>query len=122
MGDLEGEYERAFIRHYAQLGKLDELRSEVLIAGHHGAKAATRISLLKHVKPSFVIFSSGYGNRFQHPSAEAVGRAKRFGAEVLNTADTGALIFKVKQVSVGGDTRLELERSRNQSDVYWLAR
>jgi competence protein ComEC len=122
MGDLEGEHERAFIRHYLQSGKFEELRSDVLIAGHHGAKAATNTSLLKHVKPSHVVFSAGYANRFGHPSAEATERVMRFGAQVLITAGTGALIFTVEDSSASVEDGLVIERTRSQSSDYWLAR
>ncbi len=122
MGDLEGEHEHAFIRHYMQSGKFEELRSDVLIAGHHGAKAATNTSLLKHVKPAHVVFSAGYGNRFGHPSTEATERVMRFGAQVLNTADSGALIFTVEDSSTSVEDGLVIERTRNQSSDYWLAR
>ena len=117
MGDLEGKDERAFIRHYVQANALDELDSDVLIAGHHGARAATHTALLKHVKPSYVVFSAGYGNRFKHPSLEARERAVRFGAEIVNTADTGALTFSVSDVE-----GLVYSRARDNSNDYWLAR
>ena len=122
MGDLEGEHERAFIRHYVQSGRFEELRSDVLIAGHHGAKAATNTSLLKYVKPLHVVFSAGYGNRFRHPSAEATDRVRRFGAEVLNTAESGALIFSLTGTLEKGEQGMVIEHTRNQSNDYWLAR
>ena len=128
MGDIEGEEERAFVRHYVRSERLDELKADVLIAGHHGAAAATRTSLLKHVGPDYVVFSAGYANRFNHPAPDTVERVLRYGAEVLVSAQTGALIFtdegfdRVPDPSLEVVSRLRIGRTREDARHYWLAR
>lgn len=127
MGDIEGEEERAFIRHYVREG-IDELGADVLIAGHHGAAAATQMSLLKHVKPKHVVFSAGYANRFNHPAPDTVARVLRYGAEVLVTAETGALIFseevsdRPERQSLRVGSELQIRQTRKVAEQYWLAR
>lgn len=127
MGDIEGEEERAFIRHYVR-EEIDELAADVLIAGHHGAAAATQMSLLKHVRPEYVVFSAGYANRFSHPSTDTIARVSRYGAEVLVTAETGALLFvddgeeQQMNPSLKVGPRLHLLRTREDARHYWLAR
>ena len=90
MGDLEAEAELELVKYYRGL-----LKSDVLLAGHHGSKNASSFALLKHVQPKFVVFSAGYSNHFGHPHAEVINRVEHYTQNVLNTALTGAITFKI---------------------------
>ena len=46
---------------------------------------------MQAVSPRLAVVSSGHGNRFGHPRAEVVRRWQGARAEVLDTADSGAL-------------------------------
>jgi len=116
MGDLEGAAERAFIKYYLGSGDPDLLVADVLLAGHHGARAATSMALLKHVRPRYVVFSAGYGNRFMHPAPEVLKRVKRFGADSLNTALLGAIIFTIQP-----GEEMSVTATRQQASDYWIA-
>jgi len=91
MGDLESEAELELVRYYK-----DALKSDVLIAGHHGSNNASSYALLKHVKPEYVVFSAGYKNRFGHPHKKVVERTEHFTQKIYNTAITGALVFDIE--------------------------
>jgi competence protein ComEC len=119
MGDLEGEGERAMLAWMAEHHMLAELKADVLIAGHHGAEAASSMTLLKHVKPEYVVFSAGYLNRFRHPSSGAQARVKRISAQALNTFDTGAIAFSVRANNEKGGL-LEPKLSRQRATDYWV--
>lgn len=85
----------------------------VLLAPHHGSKHSSSEAFLREVKPEIVIFSAGYGNRFNHPSQEAVERASTAGAKVYNTAADGSLSFLL------GKGELDIEAFRASSYRYW---
>ena len=118
MGDIEGQAERDFLTHFSERGRLSALEADILIAGHHGAKAATSMTLLKWVKPKHVVLSAGYANRFNHPHDGVMGRIERIGAQALLTAETGALLWE----TTGGDGEpdFQLVQSRKQNLPFWI--
>jgi competence protein ComEC len=91
MGDLESEAELELVRYYKKA-----LKSDVLIAGHHGSNNASSYALLKHVQPDYVVFSAGYSNRFGHPHKKVIERVEHFTHKIYNTAMAGALIFNIE--------------------------
>ncbi|MGQ9660560.1 MAG: DNA internalization-related competence protein ComEC/Rec2 [Thermochromatium sp.] len=72
-----------------------EWRVAVLIAGHHGSATSTSAHLLDVVRPEWVLFSSGYANRFGLPAAVVRKRLAERGIPTLNTAYDGAIQFKL---------------------------
>lgn len=92
MGDLESDAEMAFVKYYR-----NELKADVLIAGHHGAAKSSSFALLKHVDPDYIVFSAGYLNKFGHPSESVLERVSLFEMETLNTSRSGAIRFKKSQ-------------------------
>mgnify|MGYP003669691448 FL=1 len=89
MGDLESDAELSLVKRYR-----DQLKADVLIAGHHGAAKGSSFALLKHIKPEHIVFSTGYLNKFGHPSTVVLERVSEFGASIFNTSETGAISFK----------------------------
>jgi len=103
MGDLESAAELELVRYYK-----GELKSDVLIAGHHGSSNASSYALLKHVQPEYIVFSAGYRNRFGHPHAKVIERAKHFTQKIYNTALTGALTFDIEPFKGSRKAGLEI--------------
>ncbi|MFT6030032.1 MAG: competence protein ComEC [Oleiphilaceae bacterium] len=97
MGDLEAQAEMNLVKRYR-----DELKSDILIAGHHGAAKSSSFALLKHVQPSYIVFSAGYLNKFGHPSDVVLKRVSGFDLEHLNTIESGAIRFS-EQFFVSSD-------------------
>lgn len=85
-GDASIDVERYLVSHYGEA-----LKSDVLIAGHHGSKTSTSRFWLNAVHPQEVWVSAGFGNRFGHPHAEVVERVTDFGAILRNTAQMGKI-------------------------------
>ena len=73
-GDADSKVERALIADDAE-----RLKSDILIAGHHGSNSSTSSMWLKAVDPQVVVFSAGYRNRFNHPHPDVIGRIVRKG-------------------------------------------
>ncbi|WNH50043.1 DNA internalization-related competence protein ComEC/Rec2 [Stenotrophomonas aracearum] len=67
------------------------LRAEVALVAHHGSAGSSSPDWIQAVAPRLAIVSAGHGNRFGHPRREVVQRWRAASAEVLGTADSGAL-------------------------------
>jgi competence protein ComEC len=70
------------------------LDSDVLKVGHHGSRTSTSESFIRAVDPEYAIISSGSDNRYGHPHKEVTDLLATFGAEILNTAEVGTIIFE----------------------------
>ena len=87
-GDIELETEFQLLRS----GDVD-LAATVLLAPHHGSKTSSIMPLVRAVNPEYVIFSTGYLNRFNHPHPDVVSRYQQINAQLLSTPDTGSISF-----------------------------
>lgn len=85
-GDIGHREEAALLRDSA-----GALRAEVVVVPHHGSAGSSSPAWVEAVSPRLALVSAGHGNRFRHPRPEVVARWQAAGAEVLNTADSGAL-------------------------------
>jgi competence protein ComEC len=104
-GDIETDNERALI---ARAGK--ELRSDVLVAPHHGGRGSSSPAFVAAVAPRDAIFSAGYRNRFGHPRAEVLERYAA--SRQWRTARDGDV-----QVALGTETRVTAWRATRPR--YW---
>lgn len=68
-----------------------QLRADVVLAPHHGSAGSSQSALVRATGARLVLVSAGRGNRFGHPHALVVRRWQQAGAEVLTTADSGAV-------------------------------
>jgi competence protein ComEC len=68
-----------------------DLRADVVLAPHHGSAGSSQPGFVRASGAGLVLVSAGHGNRFGHPRADVVQRWRESGAEVLNTADSGAI-------------------------------
>lgn len=87
-GDIEREQEAALLA-----GPVDALRSDVLIAPHHGSKTSSTPAFLDAVQARIAVFQAGYRNRFGHPAAEVMARYRERGIEARITPDCGAWLW-----------------------------
>ncbi len=67
---------------------------EVILAGHHGAKNASSMELLREVTPETAVISVG-SNSYGHPTEEALIRLAAVGAEVYRTDLHGHVTISV---------------------------
>ncbi len=68
-----------------------DLQADVLVAPHHGSKTSSSTAFLDAVQAKQVIVSSGFLNRFHHPSPEVLRRYRDRDMQIFNTADSGAV-------------------------------
>ena len=63
------------------------LRSQVLLAGHHGSKHSSSLAWLRLVEPDHAILSYGRTNRYGHPNPEVLARLDSVGAKIWRTPE-----------------------------------
>lgn len=109
-GDVEEERERTLLQYWGE-----ELRSDWLLAAHHGSRTSSSLALLKRAQPKAAVISSGYANRFGHPHPLVIQRLRERGIRIFSTASDGALEFKV----VPGQP-LQFDAFRVREQRYWM--
>jgi competence protein ComEC len=106
-GDIEAGVEQALVGQGAEA-----LASAVLVAAHHGSATSSTRSFLEAVGPRWVVYSSGFGNRFGFPSVEVRRRVAETGAEELNTATAGMIGFRLHRGGLEGPMRERRDHPR----------
>ena len=109
-GDIEAGVERELAA--ALRG---ELRSDVLIAAHHGSNTSSTWPFLKMTNPDHVIFAAGYRNPFGHPSPRVKERTAVFTPNMLNTSAQGMISF----VLTNPESAPQVKRFRADHPRYW---
>jgi len=88
-GDIERVAENILLQTYP-----DRLQSEVLIAPHHGSKTSDVSAFIQAVHPQYVLYATGYQNRYHFPHREVVLAYSAMKAIQMDTAEAGAITFK----------------------------
>ena len=94
-GDLGQAGERRLVRDRP-------LITSLLVAGHHGSNTSTSREWLRAARPRWVLYSSGFANRYGFPAAAVRQRVAASGAAELNTAETGAIGFVLSPTGLSG--------------------
>ena len=135
-GDISIKQEKRLLN---VAGMAKKLSSDILIAPHHGSKSSSSRSFLTAVMPRYVVFSTGYLNRWQMPSDEILGRYNGFDITTFNTVDEGMVTFKFSQTKGNAniepsakdgnkdniadtviDASVEVISYRNDTRPYWF--
>lgn len=107
-GDIGEVIERELLRRDAA-----SLRAEVVLAAHHGSGGSSDPAFVAATGARLVLVSSGFGNRFGHPRPQVVKRWQEAGAEVLDTAQSGAI-----RVWLGPEGLQLRERRRDRARLW----
>jgi competence protein ComEC len=110
-GDIEAPAERDLVARYGS-----GMAAEILVAPHHGSRTSSTDALVESVHPRFVLFSTGYRNRFHHPQPAVVARYRRAGAATLETPVSGAIEFRLRAGAI------EVKRFRERARRFWFVR
>lgn len=106
-GDIDKKAERLLLATYG-----DELKSDVLIVGHHGSKSSSSKEWLMAVNPQIAVVSSGFKNRFHHPHSSVLTRFKHHSIPLYNTADSGAIEINLTEI-------MSVTRWRQKNSPVW---
>jgi competence protein ComEC len=67
------------------------LKSDVLLAPHHGSRGSCTSAFLENVAPSICVISSGSSSPFGFPHPETLKRLQRAGCKIMRTDQLGAI-------------------------------
>jgi len=107
-GDIQEPAEKKLIARYGM-----ELRTEVLVAPHHGSNTSSSAGFISAVAPSYVLFPVGYRNRYGFPKQDIINSYRNSGASTVNTAAAGAI--EVRFTEAG----LQIARYRQRQRRFW---
>jgi competence protein ComEC len=108
-GDIGREVESKLLEDH----ELPQL--SLLVAPHHGSRSSSSYAFIKQLRPEWVVFSSGYLNRFGHPASAIVDRYASLGSRVRLTSQSGALTMVL--VPDSGETRMT--SAQEQNSRFW---
>jgi competence protein ComEC len=77
----------------------DDLKSQILIAPHHGSKTSSTPKFIEMVDPETVIFCAGWENRFRLPNEEVVNRYQQKNIQIFRTDHNGAIKIRTNGIS-----------------------
>ncbi len=97
-GDIEKATERLLTREESAL------KSEVLVAPHHGSRTSSTVGFIDKVSPKLVLFAAGFNNRYGFPKQNIIDRYTKQGARVLVTGEEGqiSVLFHQQERQVRG--------------------
>lgn len=85
-GDIEAEQERRLINAYGL-----KLKSDVLVAPHHGSLTSSTEAFVNQVLPKITVFTLGRNNRWGFPKKAVTDRYKKTGRTVYRSDHHGAV-------------------------------
>jgi competence protein ComEC len=88
-GDIEADAERELIE------QNELIIVDAVLVPHHGSLTSSSMPFIDAVSPLVAIVSAGYGNRWGFPKERVTRRWQAVGAEVLNTATSGAVSLRL---------------------------
>jgi competence protein ComEC len=88
------------------------LRSDILVAGHHGSATSSSAPFLASVSPRFVLYAAGFANRWGFPAAEVRRRVAARSAVELDTGSLGAISFRLGPGGIAGPDWYRARRLR----------
>jgi len=88
-GDIDAQAERALLKTPLAVP------TQWLQAPHHGSRTSSSMVFLKALSPAAVLVSRGRGNTFGHPHPQVMARYKALGVQVLDSAEQGAVRFRL---------------------------
>lgn len=91
------------------------LKADAALVAHHGSAGSSSAPWVAAVGARLALVSAGHRNRFGHPRAEVVQRWTASGAEVLDTASSGALHVWL------GAQGLQVREQRVHAGRWWNA-
>jgi competence protein ComEC len=93
----------------------DRLPSTALMVGHHGSRTSSIEEFVRRVRPTEVIYSNGWMNRFGHPHHEVLARFREAGARTHRTDRHGWIRLSFAEDGIA------VLHWRDQHVRYWQA-
>lgn len=94
----------------------EQLQATVMVAPHHGSKTSGVPSFIAAVYPQYIVYATGYRNKYHFPHPSVVASYSAIHATGLNTVETGAMTLKLE----AGRPLMPPERYRFNHHRYWM--
>lgn len=107
--DIETEAEQSLLEAWS-----GGLRTDVLVAPHHGSKTSSTEAFIDAVQPQLTLLPTGYRNRYKHPHPLVVERYQQRGIRLLDSPASGAITVKM------GTRGMTVSRYRQDAKRYWF--
>jgi competence protein ComEC len=111
---LTGDIEK-FAEKDLAINQSNNLPSTILIAPHHGSKTSAVKNFVNLVDPKYVLFATGFRNRYHFPHPSVVKLYQEKNVIAYNTAKTGAIQFQLNKK--GAEIPPQLYRENHKH--YW---
>ena len=108
-GDIEELAEASLLESSQQA-----LKSDILIAPHHGSKTSSSVAFVQAVGAKQIIFTVGYLNRFKHPKPQIEKRYEESGARLYRSDYHGALLIDFTK-----KLPIQMQAWRQTQPRYW---
>ncbi len=108
-GDISAARERDLVLYWREA-----LRSDWLLAAHHGSGSSTSAAWLRAVNPGGVVLNFGRANPFGHPHPDVMSRLLARDIDIHSTAREGAMVFRVSS-----EGELEVIPTRGGYAPFW---
>lgn len=112
-GDIEAEAETLLLQNQRY-----KLKSDVLIAPHHGSKTSSTEPFIRSVGAKHIIFTVGYLNRFRHPRPTVASRYLEKGTQLYRSDHHGAVLIDFMQNQPIQPRSWRLEEAKYWHDKY----
>ncbi|MBQ8928498.1 MAG: MBL fold metallo-hydrolase [Oscillospiraceae bacterium] len=86
-GDMERSEEETLLH------SGEDLRADLLKAGHHGSETSSGEDFLAAVRPEYVFISCGRDNSYGHPAESTLERLRLWTQDIHVTAEEGHIVF-----------------------------
>lgn len=108
-GDVEGRAEQEL-----SVSPSFDIHSQIMSSPHHGSHTSSSEAFIRQVAPDYVVHSTGFKNRWQHPHADVVARYQALGITQFNTARVGVVTFTMDHRK-----KIEILPFRRHQPWYW---
>ena len=92
-GDISAKVEKLLVSTNSIVSMLN---SDVVIAPHHGSKTSSSTTFIQSISPEYVIYSTGFMNRWNMPSNLVQKRYTENNVKAYNTAESGMIEINVQ--------------------------
>ncbi len=97
------------------LGSVDLGNVGVVTVPHHGSNTSSSNDFVTRLQANYGVISSGWKNRYGHPRKPVIERWAATGTSLINTAESGMLIFTWQR----GSATPVIDSWRNNHASFW---
>jgi competence protein ComEC len=119
-GDMEAVQEAAVLARAAAAAH--PLRSDFLLAPHHGSRTSSTAAFLDAVSPRVAVFQAAYRSRYGHPAPDVLARYVERGISIVRSDECGAAVWRSRAEAkdeTKAEVRAETLCQRDLARRYW---